>query len=87
MAQLHLSLPEDLSNWAESRAAQGGYADPADYVRDIVRRDRDREEKLARLQAAIDEGRQSGVGDRDPFAYLAELRAGLRRSSGSADAA
>jgi antitoxin ParD1/3/4 len=87
MAQMHLALPEDLSNWAELRAAQGGYAEPADYVRDIVRRDRDREEKLARLQAAIDEGRQSGVGDRDPFAYLAELRAGLRRGSGSADAA
>lgn len=87
MAQMHLSLPEDLSSWAESRAAQGGYADPADYVRDILRRDRENEEKRMRLQAAIDEGRRSGVSDRDPFEHLAELRAGLHRLSGSADAA
>lgn len=87
MAQVHVSLPKDLSDWAESRVAQGGYADPAEYVRDVVRRDREYQEKLARLGEAIDEGRRSGKSDRDPFGYLAELRAGLRQSSGSADAA
>ncbi|WP_375429246.1 type II toxin-antitoxin system ParD family antitoxin [uncultured Sphingomonas sp.] len=87
MAQVHVSLPEDLSSWAESRVAQGGYADPADYVRDVVRRDREHERKLTALRAAIEEGRRSGVSDRDPFEHLAELRAGLRGSSGSVDAA
>jgi antitoxin ParD1/3/4 len=87
MAQVHVSLPDDLSSWAESRVAQGGFADPADYVRDVVRRDWEYQEKLARLQEALDEGLRSGVSDRDPFEYLAELRAGLRRSIGSADAA
>lgn len=87
MAQVNVALPQDLSDWAQARAAQDGYADPADYVRDVVRREREHEEKLARLRAAIDEGLASGVSDRDPFEYLAELRAGLRRASGSADAA
>lgn len=79
MAQVNVSLPDDLSSWADSRATQGGYADPAEYVRDILRRDREREEKQARLHAAIDEGRRSGVSDRDPYEYLDELRAGLGR--------
>lgn len=87
MAQVNVSLPDDLSAWAESRVTDGGYGDPAEYVRDLVRRDREDEEKLARLQAAIDEGRRSGVSERDPFEYLAELRAGLRTAGTSADAA
>ena len=62
-------------------AAQG------DYVRDLVRRDQEREEKLQRLRAAIDEGLASGDSDRDPFEYLEELRAGLRDRMKGDDAA
>jgi antitoxin ParD1/3/4 len=56
MAQVNVVLPQDLSDWAQARATQGGYADPADYVRDVVRREREHEDKLARLQTAIEEG-------------------------------
>jgi antitoxin ParD1/3/4 len=86
MAQLNISLPDDLSAWAETRVAQGRFGDPQEYVRELVRRDREDEAKLARLQAAIDVGRASGISERDPFEYLNELRAGLRPAS-SADAA
>jgi antitoxin ParD1/3/4 len=85
MAQMNISIPEKLKGWAESRVAEGRYSSTSDYVRDLVRRDQENEEKLRRLQAAIDEGLASGVSERDPFDYLAELRAGLAR--GSKDAA
>ena len=75
MAQMHLSLPEDLSSWAESRAAQGGYADPADYVRDVVRREREYEGKRARLLAAIDEGLASPIVDTTMDDIIARGRA------------
>jgi len=84
MAQMNISIPDQLKRWAEARVAEGRYSSTSDYIRDLVRRDQEYQEKLARLQAAIDEGRASGISDRDPFAYLDELRAGLR---GSADAA
>lgn len=87
MAQVTISLPDDLSRWAEARAVEEGFGDSAGYLGEVLRREREYQEKLARLQAAIDEGRRSGVSDRDPFEYLAELRAGLRRTGGSADAA
>ena len=79
------SIPDRLKGWAEQRVAEGRYSSTSDYIRDLVRRDQEREEQIRRLQAAIDEGRASGVSERDPFDYLAELRAGLE--SGSKDAA
>ena len=87
MAQMNVSIPDKLKGWAESRVAEGRYSSTSDYVRDLVRRDQEREEKLRALQAAIDEGRASGVSERDPFEYLEELRVGLRNRLKDADAA
>lgn len=64
MSRLNVSLPDDLSDWAEARAAHDGFGDPADYVRDVMQREREYQEKLARLQAAIDAGRASPVSHR-----------------------
>jgi antitoxin ParD1/3/4 len=74
MAQVNVSLPDELSAWAESRVMEGRYGDPAEYVRDLVRRDRADEEKRARLQAAIDEGRRSGVSERTIEDVIADGR-------------
>jgi antitoxin ParD1/3/4 len=63
MAQMYVSLPDDLETWAVARAAEGGFDSGGDYVRDLLRRDREYAEKLAVLQAAIDEGLASGVSD------------------------
>ena len=87
MAQMNVSIPDKLKGWAEKRVAEGRYSSTSDYVRDLVRRDQEQEEARRRLQAAIDEGRASGVSDRDPFEYLEELRAGLRDRMKSDDAA
>jgi antitoxin ParD1/3/4 len=85
MAQMNISIPDKLKGWAEQRVAEGRYSSTSDYVRDLVRRDQENEEKLRRLQAAIDEGRNSGISERDPLEYLSELSACLR--NGSKDAA
>lgn len=64
MAQMNISLPDKLKSWAEARVAEGRYSSTSDYVRDLMRRDQDTSEALARLQAAIDEGRASPPSDR-----------------------
>lgn len=63
MAQMNVSLPEALKTWAETRVAEGRYSSTSDYVRDLVRRDQEAEEKLQRLRAMIEEGRNSGISD------------------------
>ena len=64
MAQMNVSIPDKLKGWAEQRVAEGRYSSTSDYIRDLVRRDQENEEKVRRLQAAIDEGRASGLSKR-----------------------
>jgi antitoxin ParD1/3/4 len=82
MAQMNVSIPEGLKAWAEARVAEGRYSSTSDYVRDLVRRDQERSEKIAALQAAIDEGRASGISDRTMKDILAE---GRRRAGANGD--
>ena len=74
MAQMNVSLPDQLKGWAESRVAEGRYSSTSDYVRDLVRRDQEREEKRRALQAAIEEGRASGISDRGIEDIIADVR-------------
>ncbi|MGK6318725.1 type II toxin-antitoxin system ParD family antitoxin [Sphingomonas sp. DT-204] len=64
MAQINLSVPDGLRAWIDAQVAGGRYASPSDYLRDLIRRDQDHTETLARLRAALDAGRASGTSDR-----------------------
>lgn len=56
MAQMNISLPDGLKSWIEARVAEGRYSSSSDYVRDLVRREQEAEEKRRALRAAIEEG-------------------------------
>lgn len=71
MAQVNVSCPEGLKSWAASRVAEGRYSSTSDYIRDLMRRDQEREKKLHVLRAAIDEGLASGVSERTIIRRLA----------------
>jgi antitoxin ParD1/3/4 len=64
MAQMNVSIPEALKQWAEQRVAEGRYASTSDFIRDLIRRDQDYAVNVARLQAEIDKGFASGTSDR-----------------------
>ena len=40
----------------------GRYSKPSDHARDLIRRDQERAERIARLQGLVDEGLESGTG-------------------------
>ncbi len=61
MATMNISLPDQMKAWAESQAETGRYSNTSDYVRDLIRRDQERAEKIAAMQKKIDEGIASGV--------------------------
>ncbi|MHB2265609.1 type II toxin-antitoxin system ParD family antitoxin [Aliihoeflea sp. PC F10.4] len=63
MATMTISLPEKMKEWVEHQLESGDFASSSDYVRDLIRRDRDRREherdkarRLAELRAMVDEG-------------------------------
>ena len=74
MAQMNVSVPDGLKAWAEARVAEGRYSSTSDYIRDLMRRDQERAEKIAYFQRLVDEGRASGISDRTMQDILAEGR-------------
>ena len=74
MTHLSIAIPPALQQGVDSRLAEGGYADAADYLRDLVRRDRAQSsEDRQWLKAMIDEGLASGVIDRASVDVLDEI--------------
>ena len=63
MAQISVSLPDDLMAWAERQVAEGRYDSLDAYVADLVTRDMDDAGKLAASNAAIEEGLASEPTD------------------------
>jgi antitoxin ParD1/3/4 len=61
MATMNVSLPDQMKAWVERQADQGRYSNASDYVRDLIRRDQERQDALGLLQAAITEGVESGA--------------------------
>ncbi|MWV23053.1 type II toxin-antitoxin system ParD family antitoxin [Methylobacterium sp. 2A] len=66
MATMNVSLPDPLKDWVEAQAGTGRYANASDYVRDLIRRDQDRLNKIAELQRLVDQGLASGISSRTP---------------------
>ncbi len=75
MAQMNVSLPDGLKAWAEARVAEGRYSSTSDYVRDLMRRDRDEADKIRVLRAAIEEGLASPEIDITIADIISEARA------------
>lgn len=84
MATMNISLPDQMKAWVEAQTADGRYSNSSDYVRDLIRRDQIKAEKIARMQELIDEGRASGISDKtmDDLRAEAQARIAARRKAG-----
>jgi len=60
MATMNISLPDPMRDWVEVQTKSGLYANNSDYVRDLIRKDQLRAQKLQVMQHAITEGIKSG---------------------------
>ena len=81
MATMNISLPEPMKAWVEEQAKSGRYANTSDGVRDLIRREQIKADKIAHWQRLIAEADASGVSDQSPREVIEELRAQLRRAS------
>ncbi|MBC7280898.1 type II toxin-antitoxin system ParD family antitoxin [Hoeflea sp.] len=61
MASMNISLPAPMKGWVEEKANSGQYSNTSDYVRDLIRKDQERDARIARIQMLADEARASGV--------------------------
>lgn len=71
---LEQALPEPLRTYVVKRVREGAYADTGEYLRDLVRRDREAQ-AAQRLRDLIEEGLNSGPATPLTPTEIAELRA------------
>ncbi|UIN38445.1 type II toxin-antitoxin system ParD family antitoxin [Methylobacterium oryzae] len=78
MATMTISLPDPMKEWIEAQIKQGDYASTSDYVRDLVRRDRERRARpeltLEDLRQIVDDARASGPSGRKVPEILARAK-------------
>jgi antitoxin ParD1/3/4 len=54
MATLNISMPDELRSFIETRVSTGEYQSASDYLRDLIRHDREETERL--LTEGLDSG-------------------------------
>jgi len=79
MATMNVSLPDPMREWIEERVRRGEYANASDYVRDLVRHDREQHERLVE---ALIEGEKSGVSTRTVAEIAGAARSKIRNAKG-----
>lgn len=75
MTTMNVSLPDELKAFVDTQVNAGGYGSTSDYVRDLIRRARDREH----LRSALLEGASSPLAATADD-YLDTLRARMPRT-------
>jgi antitoxin ParD1/3/4 len=74
MKSMNISLPEQMKDWVDTRVEGGDYASASDYVRDLIRKDREFRAKREALIQALIEGEESGISDKSMEDIIAEAR-------------
>ena len=81
MASMNISLPDPMKDWVEQQTRSGRYDNASEYMRDLIRHDQDRAQKIAHMQRLVDEALASPDSEKS----LAEIRAAARNKAGIAN--
>lgn len=74
MSTMNISLPDELKSFVDERVDHGGFGSTSEYVRDLIRRDQERE----RLRSLLLAGAASAPGPIADGSYFQSLRARVR---------
>ena len=76
MTTMNISLPDALKSFVDDQVGARGYSTSSEYVRELIRRDRDRQ-RFRDLLLEGEESRRAGLADTD---YFSRLRSGVRKA-------
>lgn len=86
MSTMNISLPEGLKTFVDERVVQGGYGSSSEYLRELIRRDRDRIGLRDLLLVGAESPPTAPVGDAYFDGLRARVRDGARKTSPGAAA-
>lgn len=74
MSTMNVSLPDELRTFVDGRVGDGGFGSTSEYVRDLIRRDQDRE----RLRHLLLDGAASSPGPIADDSFFESVRTRIR---------
>jgi antitoxin ParD1/3/4 len=74
MSTMNVSLPDELKSFVDERVGRGGFGSTSEYVRELIRRDQERE----RLRNLLLDGATSPPGPVADHSYFEALRVRVR---------
>ena len=84
MNTLHISLPDEMTNWVENEVRQGGFDNASEFFRQLVNEAKMRREaethtasSQAELEALLIEGLESGEGELVTAEWWAKLHSDM----------
>ncbi len=80
MVKKTYSITDQNDQWVKDQVATGRYATDSEYLRDLIRRDQEKQSEVERIRAALIEGEQSGISDRTPDDIRDDVLKRLRTS-------
>ncbi len=75
---MNISLPEPLKSFVDEQVTLRGYSTSSEYVRELIRKDQDRQ----KVRALLLDGAASAPGAPANDAYFDKLRDRVRRTAG-----
>ena len=82
MATMNISLPDKMKEWVEAQVESDKFSNASEYLRDLIRRDAERQKAIAEIRAELEKGEASGYIPFDPDEMKKELkRAASKRAA------
>lgn len=75
MSTMNISLPDELKAFVDGQVTAQGYGSTSEYLRDLIRKQRD----IETLRQLLLDGANSGPGKKIDDAWFAELRQRAKR--------
>jgi antitoxin ParD1/3/4 len=77
MSTMNISLPESLKSFVDEQVSERGFGTSSEYVRELIRKDQDRQ----RLRGLLLAGAASAPGSPANAAYFEGLRDQIRKTA------
>ena len=72
-----ITLTDQQDRWVKARITAGDFTNDSEYIRALIRRDQEQNARFRTLEAAIQEGIDSGVSDKTVPQIMEEVEARL----------
>jgi antitoxin ParD1/3/4 len=75
-----ITFTEQQDQWIKAKIAGGQFTNDSEYIRDLVRRDQEKNAEIEAIRAALIEGERSGMSTRTPDDTRKAVREWMREN-------